>query len=92
MERKIAFWSVGAVLGALLAANVQIVAAVVFAAQWNPSFAEFLSLFRGESFMATLAVCAGVGVVAMENWRRRQSKASGPAVARASSGQGQRNA
>ncbi|EAQ2882475.1 hypothetical protein EGE62_22815 [Salmonella enterica] len=91
MERKIAFWSFGAVLGALLAANVQIVAAIVFAAHANPSFAEFLSLFRGESFAANLAVCAGVGVIAMENWRRRQSKASGPAVARASNGHGQRN-
>lgn len=92
MERKIAFWSVGAVLGALLAANVQIVAAIVFAAQANPSFAEFLSLFRGESFAANLAACAVAGVMGMESWRRRQSKAAGPAVARVSNAGGKRSA
>lgn len=92
MDRKIAFWAVGAVLGGLFGATVQIVVAVVLAAQSNASFAEFLSLFRGESFAANLAACAVAGLMAMEGWRRRQSKAAGPAVARASNAGGQRSA
>lgn len=74
MERKIAFWSFGATLGALIAATIQVVAGVVFAAQANASFAEFLSLFRGESFAFNLAACAAVGVAVMEGRRRRELK------------------
>ncbi|ATS74328.2 MULTISPECIES: hypothetical protein [Gammaproteobacteria] len=92
MERKIAFWAVGMVLGGLFAAVVQVVAGVVFAAQANATFAEFLNLFRGSNFAFNVAICAVVGVMVMESWRRRQSKAAGPAVARVSGQHGQRGA
>ncbi|EIC0560680.1 hypothetical protein K9245_004593 [Salmonella enterica subsp. enterica serovar Heidelberg] len=75
MQRKIAFWAVGMVLGGLFGAVVQVVAGVVFAAQANATFEEFLSLFRGSNFALNVAICAAVGVTAMESSRRRRSKA-----------------
>lgn len=77
MERKTACWSFGAIVGAMIAATIQVVLGVVFAAQANATFAEFLSLFRGESFAANVVAFAAVGVAVMEGRRRRDSKATG---------------
>lgn len=75
MQKKIAVWAVGMVLGGLFAAVVQVVAGLVFAAQANATFAEFLGLFRANNFGLSVTICSAVGALAMENWRRRESKA-----------------
>ena len=92
MQRKIAFWAVGMVLGGLFAAVVQVVAGVIFAAQANTTFEEFLSLFRGSNFTLNVAICAAVGVIAMESLRRRPSRAARADVGHASGQHGQRRA
>nr|AGH89367.1 putative membrane protein [uncultured bacterium] len=82
MATKIAFWAVGLFLGFLCGAGVLVVLAVVFAAQANVTFAEFLGVFQTSSFAMNMAAFAGIGAVVMESCRRRQSRALRPAPAR----------
>lgn len=58
-------YAVGAVMGVFIAATILVVLAVIFTANMNASYDEFMSLFRGENFIFNLMIGALFGLVAV---------------------------